>query len=113
MAFCPWRKVVTPGAGADSSWLFILATTGVVGLMAYLASYIGLGWMAIKAYGRSQEPLVRGWSLAFGAVLISLGVASQFNNALFYTWILEIFWVLGGLTVALAERRSTLQKETR
>lgn len=99
------------GAGADSSWLFILATTGVVGLLAYVAYYAGLLYAGIRLYRRSSLEMVRALALGYVAVLIGLAIASQFNNALFYTWILEPLWLLSGLVVGLGAVLTGSEKE--
>lgn len=69
------------GAGADSSLLFILATTGIFGLIAYL----WLWWKIIQT-----KNLV---ILASAAALL---VHSLFLNSLFYPWIMAWMWVLLG-----------------
>jgi O-antigen ligase len=90
------------GAGADSSWLFILATTGVVGLAFFVANYLGLLWVGWRTYRQSTEAIPRALTLGFMAVLMGLAIASQFNNALFYTWLLQPIWLWAGLTVGIA-----------
>jgi O-antigen ligase len=89
------------GAGADSSWLFILATTGVTGLFFFVANYAALGWQGVRLALEQSDAWQRGLGLAFVAMLAGLAVASQFNNALFYTWIMEPFWLLAGLMCGL------------
>lgn len=93
------------GAGADSSWLFIWATTGIVGLILFAINYLGLTWRAVVLYWRQETPVVQALSLALVAVLIGLAPASQFNNALFYTWIIQPVWLLAGLVVGLSDRK--------
>jgi O-antigen ligase len=87
------------GAGADSSWLFTLATTGLFGFVAYMATYIGLIWLAVRLYVASSNEVTKSLALGVGAVLAGLAIASQFNNALYYTWIVELIWLLAGLLV--------------
>src|SRR5690606_21451003 len=91
------------GAGADSSWLFILATTGIVGFIAYAIFYGGLFVGSIRLLLRHQHrdhisTTIRSIHLATVAVLFSLIPASMINNSLFYTWILQIWWLLIGLS---------------
>lgn len=76
--------------GSDSSLLFVLATTGTVGLIAYLALYIKM--------------LLLGWKkrrTVFGTVLfastIALLVHSNFSNSMFYPWILGWQAILLGI----------------
>lgn len=89
------------GAGADSSWLFILATTGWLGLLWFVINYLGLLYISVTFYLRSQVASHRAMALALGSILVGLAVASQFNNALFYTWIIEPLWLLCGLVLGL------------
>jgi putative inorganic carbon (hco3(-)) transporter len=92
------------GAGADSSWLFIFATSGILGLFAFLFCYVGLAWSSLQGYLRAKSEIAKGTCLAFLAVITGLAIFTQFNNALFYTWILELFWVIGGLVAAIHQR---------
>lgn len=69
------------GAGADSSILLMLATTGVVGFMAYM-------YFLRSIWKESRGDLVLG--IALPAII----VGSFFNNLLFYAWVMELVWVL-------------------
>jgi hypothetical protein len=63
------------GAGADSSLLFVAATTGAVGLVLYLF-YLKSLWQVSRSY------------LPFRLGLVTLFVHSLFLNSLFYPFIL-------------------------
>ncbi|MBI4099822.1 O-antigen ligase family protein [Candidatus Microgenomates bacterium] len=76
------------GAGADSSLLLVLATTGVVGFTAYL-NLLRVMWQTGKA------------SLVFKASFLAILVHSFFNNTLFYPWVMEWLWITLGI---LSER---------
>ncbi len=89
------------GAGGDSSWLFILATTGVFGSIAFMVMYLGFAWFSWRGLLLAKLPLEKALCLSALAILAGLGIASQFNNALFYTWIVELFWVMMGLIMAI------------
>lgn len=65
------------GAGADSSLFYVLATTGVFGLVFYL----WLLWRMTKI---------------LPVTMIALIVHSFFNNSLFYSWIMIWVWLLLG-----------------
>lgn len=76
--------------GSDSSLLFVLATTGIVGFIAYLALYIKM--------------LLLGWKkrqTVFGIVLllstIVLLIHSNFANSMFYPWVLGWQAILLGI----------------
>ncbi|MDO8514879.1 MAG: O-antigen ligase family protein [bacterium] len=71
------------GAGADSSLLLVLATTGIVGLFAYL-NLLRAIWINNKNY-------------LFRASFIGIIIASFFNNTLFYPFVMEWLWILFAL----------------
>lgn len=75
------------GAGVDSSLLFVLATTGILGFLIYL-----LLLYDILIYHIRKKNLV---------VLASMGallIGSWFSNSLFYPWIMLWIWILLGST---------------
>jgi hypothetical protein len=73
------------GAGVDSSLIFILATTGVLGL----ASFLFFWGMVIKnSKGEFKLFLV--------CLLLGLLVDSQFINSLFYPPIMLVIFLLAG-----------------
>lgn len=81
------------GAGADSSMLFVWATTGIVGLAAYL----WLGWLMVKLALHSWHTEKSIYGLALFASLAALFFHSLFVNSLFYPWIMEWVWILAAL----------------
>lgn len=77
------------GAGADSSLLFVAATTGFFGLLVYL-------WLwgeIVKGSQMSERSIV---SLAVLSSTIALFAHSWFSNSLFYPWIMEWMWIIIG-----------------
>lgn len=70
------------GAGADSSLLFVLATTGIVGITAY-------GYLIYKIYKNHKNYMI--W-----ASLTAVIIHSFFNNTLFYPAVMLWIWVLIG-----------------
>lgn len=81
-------------SGVDSSLLFLLATTGVCGLLVFA----GLAWQVWKiALNRRNTVL----GLSFLASFVAVGVHSLFDNSLFYPW------VLGWLLILLASTENT------
>lgn len=82
-------QVSHAGAGADSSLLFVLATTGVVGLVSYL-------WYLVKAFGLSYWQRKKIIGVVCLASLGATVVHSFFLNSLFYPWI------MGWLAILLA-----------
>lgn len=79
-----WQETHS-GAGADSSLLFVLAATGIVGLIAYLNLIIKI----IRFGGKNKK-------LVSVASMIGLLVHSCFNNSLFYPWIMIWSWLVWG-----------------
>jgi hypothetical protein len=74
-------------SGADSSLFFILATTGIIGLSAYL-------FHIYNSVSRSKNSLLL--LASTGALLVH----SIFNNSLFYSWIMIWWWII----IALEEK---------
>lgn len=71
------------GAGADSSLLFVLATTGILGLLGYL----GIWGKAVTETKRADGMIVL-------ASIAALFVHSLFLNSLFYPWVMAWMWIL-------------------
>ncbi|MBI2326329.1 O-antigen ligase family protein [Candidatus Collierbacteria bacterium] len=64
----------------DSSFIFVLTTTGVVGFVSFLV-------FLKKAWKQTADPLVK-------AALLVILVHSLFNNSFFYTPVLALFFLL-------------------
>lgn len=77
------------GAGTDNSFLFVFATTGIAGLVAYLL----MTWEILKKSYASQTAI--GHTLF--ASYVALIVGSFFVNALFYPFLLVWVWILLGV----------------
>ena len=86
-------------AGTDNSFLFVLATTGVVGLMIYLLILFGFVKRSLTLLKSSKatqfQKLISGVLIA---VVAGLVVDALFINSLFYPFILEWVVILLGLT---------------
>lgn len=67
------------GAGADASLLFVWATTGVLGLFAYLGLWV-------KAVNAKNLILI--------SSIMALFVHAFFLNSLFYPWVMGWMWTL-------------------
>ncbi len=78
-------------AGADNSFLFVLATTGLVGLSAFL--YFLFQHIHFL---RKQKNILK-MSLGI-ATLISLSVGSFFINGFFYPSLMVWLWIILGIT---------------
>ena len=77
------------GTGVDNSFLFVLVTTGLTGFAAFL-------YFLKTAFRGIKSPLVK-------AALVIIFTHSLFNNSLFYTWILTLFFLL----ISQRSKRST------
>lgn len=70
------------GAGTDNSFLFVLATTGIFGLLTYLYFWLKCLYMSFKNSTKNKS------SLILFASMISLSVSALVINSLFYPWIM-------------------------
>jgi len=77
------------GGGADNSFLFVLATTGVAGFLSFL--FLG---------GRALSLSLRGNEKTIFLSLTALGTHCLFANSLFYPWVM--YW----LVVLLSSREN-------
>jgi len=80
------------GAGTDNSFLFILATTGIIGITSYSFLWIKTLLLAKKNLGKNNIAPV------LIASSVGLFVDSFFINSLFYPFILAWMWIVIGLT---------------
>lgn len=71
-------------SGADSSLLFVAATTGIVGFFIFLAMAMGV----LKAVKKNI------YGLAFLATSAALFTHSLFTNSLFYPWVMGYMGIL-------------------
>lgn len=76
-----WQKSHS-GAGTDNSFLFVLATTGVLGFIAYI--YL------LKTIFKTKDVVVR-------SSVLALIVSAFFINSLFYPFLMQWIWILIGL----------------
>ena len=97
------RRLGVANYSTDGGLLFAAAMTGVAGLVALL-------WMFWFVYRRcaaiwrssSAGALERGIAIGTVASTIAICADSVFVNSLFTTFVMEIMWVLAGLTFAIA-----------
>ena len=83
------------GSGVDSSFIFVMATTGICGLFTYLWWWKEILFKAFKN-SRSSQVLV-----ILGCLYIGLFINSQFINSLFYPPIMLMIYLTAGSLVAL------------
>jgi O-antigen ligase len=78
------RLISKAASGLDSSLLFVGATTGIIGILAY-------GYLLISMLR------IGGTNAAYLSCFVALGIHSIFVNSAFYPWILIWFWILTGV----------------
>ena len=86
------------GAGIDSSLLFVLSTTGIIGLLLYLSIIYRIlrdSFRVLKEKSSTEESKIFGFWI-FSAV-VALLVESNFINIFFYPQI--ILWLLVSLSI--------------
>jgi len=83
------------GAGLDTSFLFVGATTGVVGMVVYGWLIISLFRMGLTAHFHSKKS--RPFFAAYVAVLTAFVVHGVFINSLFYPWVMAWLWIMTGV----------------
>ncbi len=79
------------GAGADNSWLFVLATTGIIGFLAYINLWVKI--VPLFHCSVAKNPL---YPLLLSSS-VGLFVNAVFINSLFYPLIMFWIWILVGL----------------
>jgi O-antigen ligase len=77
------RGVANSRFQIDSSYIFILATTGIVGLAAFLN-------LLKTLYKQTFNEGIK-------VLIIAILIHSLFNNSLIYIWIFAFFWVVLGV----------------
>lgn len=76
------------GGGTDNSFLFVLATTGIFGLLTYLYFWLRCLFWSFKMSLKTES------SLILFVSLISLTVGALVINCLFYPWIMGWLMIL-------------------
>lgn len=79
-------------AGSDSSLLFVAATTGILGLIAYVLLWIQMIRIELAKEKVNRSPLLV--LPIIGALLVN----SLFLNSLFYIWVMLWLWILLGVS---------------
>ena len=85
--------------GSDSSFLTILATTGIFGLLAFIWLMFLALFVSWKLFINKENKFNSALGLGIIGGLASLFVHSQFVNSLLYPHMLVIVWMLLGVAV--------------
>jgi len=95
-ALCSWRVRMFNDrfsshscTGSDSSIMFIMATTGVVGLILFFNFLLEV----------SKKLEVGVYAQALSSAFIALFIHSLFANSLFYPWVMGYMAILTGLSI--------------
>lgn len=81
-------------AGVDNSFLFVLATTGIIGLFGYLYIFITLIISRYKLYIKENNI----FALIFLVSAAGLAIDSFFINSLFYASFMFWMWICAGIS---------------
>lgn len=92
-------------AGTDNSFLFIFATTGIVGLLLYLFLLFNLLQKSYLCFVSSKTTSIWKYlSIATFASIVGIIADSLFINSLFYSFIMIWMWILLGLITSGSSR---------
>lgn len=80
------------GAGTDNSFLFVLATTGIMGFLAYM--YLWISFIKSLLNNRGEKESVFPYMIF--SCIIGLFINALFINSLFYIFIMEWLWIMLG-----------------
>jgi O-antigen ligase len=79
------------GAGTDNSFLFVLATTGLIGFTAFI-------FLIYKMLMLAREKIKSTHGILVISIILGLIINSIFINSFFYVLVLEWIWILVGIT---------------
>lgn len=89
------QQVSHSGGGTDSSLLFVFATTGIVGLVAYISMWYTILNYQYQKIGLDERHKWMG--VIFISSITSLFFGSIFINSFFYPFIMEWIWIIGAI----------------
>lgn len=107
-ALSAWRKSPILGYGVtghhfvDAQYPRILVETGIVGLLAFLWLIYALFQVGLNTWQDKQNDLLRGLAVGLIAGLVGLLVHAIGANTFIIVRIMEPFWFLTGIVIALA-----------
>lgn len=92
------------GAGVSNSWLFVLATTGIIGLILFLYFWFQVFYQSLKRINldlKSKNSLNRGLtSKVLISCLVGIFIEAFFENSLFYNFIMVWVFLMIGFVIA-------------
>jgi O-antigen ligase len=87
----------------DAQYPKILAETGIVGLLAFAWLVYALFRVGASTWQNAQDDLLRGLSVGLIAGLVGLLVHAIGANTFIIVRIMEPFWFLTGIVIALSQ----------
>jgi O-antigen ligase len=108
-ALSDWQKRPILGYGVtgytfmDAQYPRMLVETGIVGLLAFAWLIYALFRVGINTWRDAQDDLVRGLSVGLIAGLVGLLVHAIGANTFIIVRIMEPFWFLAGIVIALSQ----------
>jgi O-antigen ligase len=94
--------------GSDGGLIFATVMTGLVGLCFYVCMLAAVFARCRRLWRRLDlNAEQRGLAIGVAAGIVALCVHSLFANSLFTTFVMEMMWVLWGLTFVLAKGAGT------
>lgn len=85
-------QITHSGAGTDNSFVFVLATTGIIGFIAYI-------YLLYRIFKVAKQNIKKNkYAVSLFSSLLGLIFGSMFINSLFYVFILEWLIIQVGLT---------------
>lgn len=91
-------RVSHADAGTDNSFLFIFATTGIIGLIFYLNLLLQILKKSYLNYRQYKDKNIQKYiAITIIASVLGIVINSFFINSLFYSFILLWMWILLGL----------------
>jgi len=107
-ALSAWRKSPILGYGVtgyhfmDAQYPRILVETGIIGMLAFAWLVYALFHLGLGSWRYAQDDLLRGLSVGLIAGLVGLLVHGIGANTFIIVRIMEPFWCLAGIVVALS-----------
>jgi hypothetical protein len=107
--FSDWRKSPILGYGVtghyfmDAQYPRILVETGIVGMLAFAWLVYAIFQVGLNTWRYAQEDLLRGLSVGLIAGFVGLLVHAIGANTFIIVRIMEPFWFVTGIVVALSE----------
>lgn len=87
----------------DNSFLFVLASTGIVGFSAFIWLVLRIGTLVKDGIRNGNQ---KNTVILIGLILLTLVIHSQFENIFFSAWGLMWWWVSVGLLISLQKNDS-------